>query len=193
MARAAKTAMPPATTSAITNLKMAKLGPRWPLAVLPGPKKPAKQAGFLLGGQDGHDGHVAVSPRMLKRVGPSLFPFLPEATDEKARHLFPLLGTYSLADHRPGSDKRERPVGGGPMEPYGEKIQTGCLQPATRTETTVGLDDLQVIDAVDEYLSALQAGRQPNRGALLARFPAIRDALAGCLDAVEFVQRAATD
>jgi hypothetical protein len=52
------------------------------------------------------------------------------------------------------------------------------------------LDDLQVIDAVEEYLAALEAGRQPDREALLARFPGIRATLAGCLDAVEFVQRA---
>ena len=67
------------------------------------------------------------------------------------------------------------------------------MDPGIRTEDSLELDDLQVIDAVDEYVSALEAGQQPDREALLARFPAIRDSLAGSLDAAEFVQRVAID
>src|SRR5262245_43070864 len=44
--------------------------------------------------------------------------------------------------------------------------------------------------AAEEYLAAIQAGRQPDRAAFLARYADVATALAECLDAVEFVQAA---
>ena len=55
------------------------------------------------------------------------------------------------------------------------------------------LDDSQVIRAVQEYQAGLRAGARPDRQALLARFPAIAEALAECLDGLEFVHAATPD
>jgi WD40 repeat protein/serine/threonine protein kinase len=55
------------------------------------------------------------------------------------------------------------------------------------------LDDSQVIRAVKEYQAGLLAGARPDRQALLARFPGIADALAECLDGLEFVHAATPD
>jgi serine/threonine protein kinase/Flp pilus assembly protein TadD len=58
-------------------------------------------------------------------------------------------------------------------------------------ETPVRLEDSAVIQAVQEYLAALEAGRKPDRREFLDRYPGIADALAECLDALEFMQTAA--
>jgi serine/threonine protein kinase len=52
------------------------------------------------------------------------------------------------------------------------------------------LEDPRVIQAVQDYLAALQAGRRPDRRQLLAAFPALADDLAECLDGLEFLQAA---
>jgi WD40 repeat protein/serine/threonine protein kinase/tetratricopeptide (TPR) repeat protein len=52
------------------------------------------------------------------------------------------------------------------------------------------LEDPQVIGAVEEYLRALDAGEKPNRQEFLARYPAIAEALAECLEGLEFVHAA---
>jgi serine/threonine protein kinase/Flp pilus assembly protein TadD len=52
------------------------------------------------------------------------------------------------------------------------------------------LEDPQVIEAVEEYLAALEAGRKPDRQEFLARYPLLAPALAECLDGLEFVQSA---
>jgi serine/threonine protein kinase len=49
------------------------------------------------------------------------------------------------------------------------------------------LDDPRVIRAVQEYLAAIEAGQRPDRQEFLARHAALAGALAGCLDALEFV------
>jgi hypothetical protein len=56
--------------------------------------------------------------------------------------------------------------------------------PGRPSETNRVLDDLRVADALDEYVQALEAGCRPDREELLARFPGIRDPLAGYLDAI---------
>src|SRR5262245_41409768 len=53
--------------------------------------------------------------------------------------------------------------------------------------------DPRVTRAVEEYLDALKAGRRPDRRQFLARHPAIAEALAECLDGLEFIRAAATD
>ena len=58
-------------------------------------------------------------------------------------------------------------------------------------ETPVRLEDSAVIQAVQEYLAALEAGRKPDRREFLDRYPGIADALAECLDALEFMHSAA--
>jgi WD40 repeat protein/serine/threonine protein kinase len=52
-------------------------------------------------------------------------------------------------------------------------------------------DDPRVIAAVEEYCAALNSGRKPDRQAFLAAHADIADALAKCLDGLEFVHAAA--
>ena len=51
----------------------------------------------------------------------------------------------------------------------------------------MALDDSRVIQAVEEYLASLETGAAPNRKEFLARYPEIGEALAKCLDGLEFV------
>jgi serine/threonine protein kinase/Flp pilus assembly protein TadD len=69
----------------------------------------------------------------------------------------------------------------------------GNRQPATDPASGVPAepDDPRVLQAVEEYLAARQAGRRPDRQEFLARFPDIAPALADCLDGLEFIQAAA--
>jgi serine/threonine protein kinase len=57
-------------------------------------------------------------------------------------------------------------------------------------ERPEGIDDPRVVECAEAYLSALQAGKSPDRQAVLERFPEIANELAECLDALEFVRRA---
>jgi serine/threonine protein kinase len=67
---------------------------------------------------------------------------------------------------------------------------SGPSPAALPPKSTDRLDDPNVIRVVEEYLAALEAGHAPDREALQARHPEIADALAHCLDALEFVQAA---
>jgi serine/threonine protein kinase/Flp pilus assembly protein TadD len=58
-------------------------------------------------------------------------------------------------------------------------------------EAPARLEDSAVIQAVQEYLAELEAGLRPDRQQFLDRHPDIADALAGCLDALEFMHAAA--
>jgi serine/threonine protein kinase len=49
------------------------------------------------------------------------------------------------------------------------------------------VDDPRVIQAVQDYLATIESGSRPNRQAFLAQHPDIADALAECLDALDFV------
>jgi serine/threonine protein kinase/tetratricopeptide (TPR) repeat protein/WD40 repeat protein len=51
-------------------------------------------------------------------------------------------------------------------------------------------DDPRVLRAVEEYLAARQAGGSPDRQTFLARHAEIADALADCLDGLDFIQQA---
>src|SRR5262249_12861842 len=44
---------------------------------------------------------------------------------------------------------------------------------------------------MEEYLADLEAGRQPDRRALVARYPELADVLANCLDGLDFVRETA--
>ncbi len=53
------------------------------------------------------------------------------------------------------------------------------------------LEDPRVLQAVEEYLAAHQAGCGPERHEFLARYPEIAAILADCLDGLDFIQGAA--
>jgi serine/threonine protein kinase len=79
------------------------------------------------------------------------------------------------------------------MKPSEDKRLTG--EPATRSrscESASPLDDSRVIQALEEYHAALEAGRRPDRREFQARYPEIADVLAGCLAGLDFVQSAAS-
>jgi hypothetical protein len=52
-------------------------------------------------------------------------------------------------------------------------------------------DDWRLIDALEEYQAALEAGRRPDRQAFLARHADTGPALARALDVLEFLRTAA--
>src|SRR5690242_6439593 len=52
-------------------------------------------------------------------------------------------------------------------------------------------DEPQMIQAVQEYLKAVESGNRPNRAEFLASHAEIADSLADYLDALDFVQVAA--
>src|SRR5262245_24190412 len=52
-------------------------------------------------------------------------------------------------------------------------------------------DDPRVVQALRQYLAAVEAGRRPDRHEFQSRFPEIAEALAECLDGLEFVHTAA--
>jgi tetratricopeptide (TPR) repeat protein len=60
------------------------------------------------------------------------------------------------------------------------------------TESAAKLDDSGVVNAVREYMAALEGGRRPDRTEFLARYPALADALAEVLDGLEFMHSAAS-
>jgi len=51
-------------------------------------------------------------------------------------------------------------------------------------------EDPRVVQALDKYLSAVDAGRRPDRDAFLAAHPDITTNLAKCLDSLEFIEQA---
>ena len=61
------------------------------------------------------------------------------------------------------------------------------------SEASQADEDPRLAEAVEEYRAALRSGRRPDREALLARHPDLAEALAGCLDTLEFVDAAAED
>jgi serine/threonine protein kinase len=52
-------------------------------------------------------------------------------------------------------------------------------------------DDPRIVQALREYVTALEAGQRLNRQAFLARYADLADSLTGCLDALELVHEAA--
>jgi serine/threonine protein kinase len=56
-----------------------------------------------------------------------------------------------------------------------------------------GLDDPRVLQAMEEYLKLLQSGWHPDRDAFLARYPHVAQALAVCLQGLDFVHAAGAE
>ena len=52
-------------------------------------------------------------------------------------------------------------------------------------------DDPRLVRAAQEYLAALEAGRRPERGAFVARFPDLAEQLGPYLDALDMVHGSA--
>jgi WD40 repeat protein/serine/threonine protein kinase len=61
----------------------------------------------------------------------------------------------------------------------------------TASQAAPAAEDPRVIRALEEYLAAFEAGRRPDRREFLAGYPEVAEALAECLDGLEFVQAAA--
>jgi hypothetical protein len=62
-------------------------------------------------------------------------------------------------------------------------------QPPGASESP-GPDDPRVIAALEEYMSAVQAGQAPNRDAFQARHPEIASVLAVCLEGLDWLRGA---
>jgi len=58
------------------------------------------------------------------------------------------------------------------------------------TNSLTSLDDPKVVQAMEEYLAAIEAGHDPERRAFLARHADIAGILEECLDSLEFVHQA---
>src|SRR4029077_12298286 len=76
---------------------------------------------------------------------------------------------------------------------HDERSRNGAAAAAPPGASTPVSDDPRVARALEEYLAAREAGRRPERGALLARSPEIAGMLAGCLDGLDFIHAAAPD
>lgn len=61
------------------------------------------------------------------------------------------------------------------------------------TRQASAVDDPRVVQATEEYAELLRNGARPDRAAFLARHAAIADALAACLDGLEFVHAVGGD
>jgi serine/threonine protein kinase len=59
------------------------------------------------------------------------------------------------------------------------------VSPNNPERSPAGIDDPRVIEALDQYLAALESGEKVNRQAFLARHPEIAAPLAECLDGIE--------
>src|SRR5713226_8140673 len=63
-------------------------------------------------------------------------------------------------------------------------------KPVATAASSLPLDDPRVIQAVREYLAALEVGKKPDRHSFQARYRDIAAPLAECLDALEFMHAA---
>jgi serine/threonine protein kinase/Flp pilus assembly protein TadD len=70
-------------------------------------------------------------------------------------------------------------------------VEPGTDESVHYEQSAAGLENSGVVQAVQEYLAALEAGQKPDRQRFLERYPAIAQGLADCLDALEFVHTAA--
>jgi hypothetical protein len=68
---------------------------------------------------------------------------------------------------------------------------TPVLPIAEARPTVPPPDDPRVVRALEDYAAALKAGQKPDRHEFQARYPEIAEALAECLEGLEFVQAAA--
>src|SRR5438552_5724331 len=83
--------------------------------------------------------------------------------------------------------RRSAPVAGGRDDMNSNEYQQpeqGVVSPA--------VDDPRIIEALEQYLAAVEAGEKPNRQAFLARHAEIAGALVECLDGLEALQAASS-
>src|SRR2546430_6489666 len=62
--------------------------------------------------------------------------------------------------------------------------------PAADSNRPAGADDRRVAAALQQYLADLEAGRRPDRTALLARHPELAPTLAEAMDGLDFLHGA---
>src|SRR5437016_2312645 len=77
----------------------------------------------------------------------------------------------------------------------GGRLQSAA-QPADglgSAATGASLDDPRVHQAMEDYLQLLQTEQRPDRQAFLARYPDLAEALAGCLQGLDFVHAAGAE
>jgi hypothetical protein len=67
------------------------------------------------------------------------------------------------------------------------------LSATAAPESGPDIEEGPIVEAMHEYLAALEAGQNLDRKAFLARHPAIADELADCLEALEFVHGAGAE
>jgi hypothetical protein len=77
-----------------------------------------------------------------------------------------------------------------PTEVYRSKGAAVASEPSSVSARSV--NDPAVIQALQEYRAAREAGQKPSRQQLLARFPEIAGELSACLEALDFVHAAAS-
>jgi serine/threonine protein kinase len=75
------------------------------------------------------------------------------------------------------------------MKPTEPPIPEQGLSAAALRGSEPRLDDDHIVTAVHEYLTALEAGKEPDRAEFLARHPAIADELTDCLEGLDFVHQ----
>jgi serine/threonine protein kinase len=69
--------------------------------------------------------------------------------------------------------------------------EAGSLSAAQPATEAIGEDDPRIIEALEEYAAALEAGQALDRDAFLTRHHAVADVLRRCIDGLELVHRAA--
>src|SRR5881392_1636064 len=65
-------------------------------------------------------------------------------------------------------------------------------QPPKSEVLAPAVDDPRIVEALEQYLAAVEAGEKPNRQAFLARHAEIAGALVECLDGLEALQAASS-
>src|SRR5688500_12787807 len=68
---------------------------------------------------------------------------------------------------------------------------TAARGAGAETEAPGAFDDPRLLAAVQEYMTAVEAGRRPNRQEILARHPDIAPELSACLQGMAFLNSAA--
>jgi serine/threonine protein kinase len=85
------------------------------------------------------------------------------------------------------TESDERVVGGDHIH----AVEPGTDKSVHYEPSASGLENAQVIRALEEYRALLEAGDKPDRDEFLARYPETGQSLAECLDGLDFVHQAA--
>jgi eukaryotic-like serine/threonine-protein kinase len=70
------------------------------------------------------------------------------------------------------------------------EAHNGASVAAVENGRTLTADDPRVVQAMEEYVNAVEAGKRVDRQEFLGRHAEVADVLAGCLDGLEFIQSA---